>query len=276
MKLYKLNNHMQEAVDYVNAKDEEILMISKVTKPTISCSVTESIPEKYFKTLDCEVITSSRRAYTVALADGDACITYTGDRRKEVTNLLVNYIQEKCKSENIRMALRNPRGEKCMVYAPIKNGVEFAIYSGNKFYCNNQTIQETFNQQRFSAGVSIDDLVEKIEKEFKVKAMYKLPPDRNHIKNMRGAMRCCNTGKYVFEIKKKIIRIKTPMVFDEVANSNLPKTSLLGFGGLNNTTIKDGFYEGDLQIISQDDEELEAENFIKEKGDVEWLELGQQ
>ena len=61
------------------------------------------------------------------------------------------------------------------------------------------------------------------------------------------------------------------MVFDEIQNANVPKTSLLEFGGLNNTIIKDGFYEGDLEISYQEDEFEETIKFLEEKGEVEWL-----
>jgi len=271
MELYKLKDQVQEAVDCNNSHERESLIVTKVTKPTLICSINESLPEKYFNTIDCEVATTTRRAMTIACSEKDIVINYRGERRKEVLDFIRNYVQEKSKSEDIRMALRDSQGNKCMVYAPIKNGIEIAIYSESFFNCNVPEITEEFNKQRYSAGVSIDDLVGKIEEEFKVTASTELPEQRNHIKNNRGILRSCNTGKNIFKVKKKIKRIRTPMIFDETQNANIPKTSLLGFGGLNNTNIINGFYEGDLTISYQEDELKETIKLLEDKGGVEWL-----
>jgi len=267
MELYYVKDQVQESVDYNNSHERESLIIGEITKPTLIFSINESIPEKYFKSLNCETVTTTRKAYTIATAKKDIVINYKGPRRKELKDFIMSYIGGVEK----RGAIRDNEGNKSMVFAPIKNGIEFAIYNENQFYCNYEKLNKEFNEKRKPARVNAKDLVSKLEEKFQTKSLNQLPKERKHIKNLRGILKACNTGKNIFEVKKKIKRVKTPMVFDEIQNANVPKTSLLGFGCLNHTTIKDGYYYGDLTIFYQDNEFKKTIKFLEEKGGIIWV-----
>ena len=92
MELYKLKDQVQESVDYANAnKDGEVLLVTEATKNTLICPINQSVPEKYFNTLDCEIATTKRRAYSIGVNSGDILINYTGPRRAEVKNFVLDY-----------------------------------------------------------------------------------------------------------------------------------------------------------------------------------------
>jgi len=53
------------------------------------CPINQSIPEKYFNTLDCEIATTKRRAYLIGITKGDIVVHYVGPRRNEIRDLLL-------------------------------------------------------------------------------------------------------------------------------------------------------------------------------------------
>jgi len=274
MELYVLKDKVQDAVDYANGNlGKEILSIVQVSRDMLICPQNQSIPEKYFKKLDCDFSTTTRRTYLIGITLGDIVMSYVGEKRDEVKDFIIDYASKKSGAKDIRMALRDEKGGKCLVYAPIKGGIEIAIYGNNNLHVGNKDLDDAVNTNKKDCSVSLEELVEAIEREFGVEHRTQLPKEANYsqIKNSRGILTSCMTGKTIFNIKKKVKRIRVPMVFDEDINSFIPKTSLSGFGGLNNTKIENGFYEGDLTIYYQDEEELETEKLIKEKGGVEWL-----
>jgi len=280
VELYKLKDQVQESVDYAEGNpDKEVFSLTEVSKDMLICPSHQSIPEKYFKTLDCDIATTTRRSYLIGITTGDIVMTYIGPKRKEIKDFVVDYAAKQSTTKDKKMALRDELGNKSLVYAPISGGIEVAIYGSNKLNVGNDKLNDAVNTQKKDCGVSLDSLVEAIEKEFGVKHQTELPSDAKyeHVYNNRGILISCMTGHQIFESKKKdkTFRIRCPMVFDKIQNANVPKTSLMGFGCLNNTTIKDGYYEGDLTIFYQDDEFDEAINSLTEKGGVEWLD-GQQ
>ena len=277
MELYKFKDQIQEFVDYTNGyfkKDEdEILGLSELTTDTLVCPINQSIPEKYFNTLDCEIATTKRRAYLIGITKGDIVVHYVGPRRNEIRDFIINYTNNN-NYENIQCALRDKDGNKGLVYAPIKDGIEFAIYGPNKFNCNNEELTKSSNEKKINCRVSIDSLAIAIEEEFNIKLQTKIPTSNySHVKNNRGILKSCGNGKNVFELTTKRYNVKVPAVLDEEDGAIKPKSELLGFGHLNNTRLieNDTYYIGELDIHIYDGEEEEIKSFLEEKGGVEWI-----
>ncbi len=272
MELYKLINQVQEAVDYSNIfEDKEILSIAEVDHDVLICPIHQSIPEKIFRKLDCEIATTKRRAFLIGITSGDIVINYKGPRRSEIKNFIINYAKSFGNTEEVRLALRDEEGHKSLVYAPINKGVEIAIYGPNHFKCNNKDITDAVNEHKKDCGVNIESLVQAVEKEFDVEHKNQIPKIGKHIKNRRGILYSCNTGKPIFEMKKKIKKVRVPMIYDESQESNVPSTTLLGFGEFQNFSLQnDGYYIGDFVFTYYPEEEKEAKKFLKDKGKTEW------
>lgn len=270
MKIYVVDDSMQDGVDYTNAV-KDALVIMKITKDLIVCPKNQSVPERMIGDIDCDIATTSRKAMAIGVADGDYCFTYQGKDKTELKDKIVQYVTETNPDlSDIGMAFRYENGNKGGVYAPIKNGIEFAFYRGTNFNCNYSEFNSAFNENKQDCSINLESLVDYLANEFDAEVLTELPTDRKHIKNNRGTIRSCNTGKNIFDVKKKTFRIRCPMVLD--GDTLKPQVLLCGFSGINNTVFEPGekFVIGDIDVELQDDEEI-VKQLLEEKGGVEWV-----
>lgn len=268
MKIYVVNDNLQDGVDYTNAVDDA-LVIMKVSKDAIFCPKNQSIPERMVDDIDCDIATSTRKAMAIGVAKGDYCLSYKGKDRKELKDKIVKYIiNVNPHLFDDRMAMRYMNGNKGVVYSPIKNGIEFAFYRGANFNCNYSDLNFAFAEKKQDCSINLENLVDYLTDEFNAEVSTHLPADRNHIKNTRGTIKSCNTGENIFNVKKKTFRIKCPMVLDEGVWR--PKVLLCGFCRISNTILEDDFVIGDIDIELQDDEDI-IKQLLTEKAGVEWL-----
>ena len=272
MKIYVVDDKVQDSLDSGNF-DTDSLYFSNIKTDTIICPINQSIPESKFGDISCDVATSTRKAYAIGVTEGDFCFTYNGKDYNEFRKKVLAYcIEHNPDLRNKHRGLIYDDGGIAVVYAPIKDGMEFCFYRGENFNCNYEEFNTLLNVNRADCKIDLEELVGYLSSELYAEVSTELPTERKKIKNRRGVIKSCSGGS-IYDLKKKTYRIRCPMVLDDGIYK--PQTSLLGFGGLNNTVIGDGFYEGDLTIGYVDGELKETLKFLEEKGGVEWLD-GQQ
>lgn len=268
MKIYVVDDSVQDGADCTNAL-EDSLLIGKITKNIIVCSINESLPEKIFKKINCDVATSTRAAMAVGLTIDDFCFSYRGKDKEELLETVRKYCNEKNPDmTDYKYAFRYQGGNKGIVYAPINNGYEFTFYKGKDFNCNYDELNIAFNTKRENCHIDLEGLVNHLAYKFDAEVLDTLPKERKKVENRRGIIKSCNTGNNVFGLNKKTYRVRCPMVLDNGVWK--PQVTLCGFSGMNNTEIKGGYITGDIEVKMQDDEET-VKKILEEKGGVEWV-----
>jgi len=271
MKIYFIEDRVQDALDSGNYEPNS-LYFSKITKDAIICPINQSVPEKKFKSINCDVATSKRKAFTIGVTEGDYCFTYNGTQAKEVFQDVLDYcIEQNPELKSKRRGLIYEDGGIAVVYAPIRDGVEFCFYGGKKFNCNYEEFNESLNTNRANCNIKLEDLITHLAKTFDSNILTELPDHKTEIKNNRGIIKSCSSGKDIFGVKKKIKNVVVPAVKDDDGTIK-PQTSVMGFGSMNNCRLinNDTEYSGELHYFVQDNEDEETEEFLKQRGNAKW------
>lgn len=272
MKIYVVDDSVQDGIDFCNAmNEEEVMVICNIKKDIIACPINQSIPEKYFSTIDCEVATTTTDTYTIGMSPGDFCITYKGNNIEEVRKSILDYaISKNPKLFKIYHSLLDITVKNYVAHAKIVGGMQFAFYNGGTFNCNVEELTSAFNTRKGNCEISSDDIVNHLLNNFECEVSDKLPSNRKKVKNRRGNIKACMKLGKVFNTTKRTYRVKSKMVLDENKKSNMPEVALMGISGFNNSEIIDGYYYIDVTFESIDTEEIVRE-LLETKGRVEWV-----